>query len=319
MSDCIYNSHIGERICSYFQNAKESITVISPFITVDLFRSLIESTHIRKITVVTSWRPDHLMQGYSDVSLYEVCKSYGYELRINNQIHAKMYLFDESVLSIGSANCTKAGFGINKKSNIETMIDKIPSKEELDIISDIISKSILVDDPLYEQVNNWLMNQPKVEIKPIRGYILLEDGMSVESLPFSNTPRAMWKAATNESDEVISKEASIDWTRFGLCDEDTYEDFLESMKLKFDTIPIVRDFLQFIDESDSGRRFGECKNWVKIHYCDTSCDNGLEITQTLYSWIPELYNQYRVWRPNYTHVIYNVNRHKIEEEPKTVF
>ena len=311
MSDSAYSSHIGERIGSYFQDAHESITIISPFITVDLFRSLIKLAHVQKLVVVTSWRPDHLIQGYSDLSLYEVCKSYGYELRINNQIHAKMYLFDESILSIGSANCTKAGFGINKKSNLEVMIDKVPSNQELNIVSEIISKSIRVDDSLYDQVNQWLINQPKQDFKPIQGYLLLEDGMSVESLPGSDTPMSMWKSSTNEPDDKSDKLASIDWTRFGLCSEDSYEDFLESMKLKFDNIPVVQNFLQFIDESDNGRRFGECKSWVRDHYCGTNYDYCLEITQMLYSWIPELYNQYRVWRPHYTQIIYNINRHKI--------
>ena len=228
-----------------------------------------------------------------------------------SELGFKMYLFDESILSIGSANCTNAGFGINKKSNLEVMIDKIPSNQELSIVSEIISKSIRVDDSLYDQVNQWLINQPKQDFKPIQGYLLLEDGMSVESLPGSDTPMSMWKSSTNEPDDKSDKLASIDWTRFGLCSEDSYEDFLESMKLKFDNIPVVQNFLQFIDESDNGRRFGECKSWVRDHYCGTNYDYCLEITQMLYSWIPELYSQYRVWRPHYTQIIYNINRHKI--------
>ena len=311
MSDGIYTRQIGDRIRAHFINSKESIIIISPFINSKLIVSMAEKKVTNKIVIVTSWRPDYLVLGYSDLSLYQICKAHRWELRINNQIHAKMYLFDNEVLSLGSANFTGAGFGINANSNLEAMIDIIPSVTELALVSKIISSSILVDDALYEKVFSWLKTQPSIKKQNIQGYLLVEDGNSIESLPRSVSPEAMWDSVAGCSDDLGAEEiASIDATRFGLFNDDSYEAFVKSMKVKFDLIPAVQDFLCYINKSENGRRFGECRSWVRKHYSGSDYDMCTELTQVLFSWIPELYKQYRVWRPNYTQVIYNIDLHR---------
>lgn len=309
MNDGMYIHHIGERVKDHFINARHSVTIICPFINESLLESLVEVSDVKTVVIITSWRPDYLVQGYSNPSLYLCCKAHDWELRINNQIHAKMYLFDEEVLSIGSANLTGAGFGINKKSNVEVMVDLKPSEVELALISEIITCSIEVNDEIYKQVTLWLDAQPKKDKEVIDGYMLIEDGESIESLPRSSTPEEFWKSITDCSYANGDRAAFIDETRFGLCNEDTYEDFIRSMRSRFDSLPVIQDFLHFIDQSSDGRRFGECKSWVRDHYHSADVEECTELTQILYSWIPELYKQYHVWRPNYTHVIYNDNLH----------
>ena len=284
--------------------AKESALIMSPFINPDVIMELMEGSEILDVIIVTSWRPDFLLSGVSDPSLYEICKAKGWTLMINNRLHAKIYLFDSCNMVLGSANCTYSGFGKGSRNNLEAVVCIHPLEEELFRVMSFVNQSMVVTDSMYNRVLEWLKNQPRPAPLKVNGHLYFESGDSKESLPDSKSPETLWRFVNGlEMEDSEDIGCSRDSNKYCVSSDDSYEEFLESMRRVFDGISLFREFREFIDESDDGRRFGECRSWFKDIIQDETDIN--EYTQRMYSWLTDLYPQYRVWIPNYTEVIYN--------------
>lgn len=300
----LHTNNIFDMMRAKVLEAKDSILIMSPFINPDAIRELIEGSEISDVIIVTSWRPDYLLSGVSDPSLYEICRARGWSLLINNRLHAKIYLFDNCNMVLGSANCTYVGLGKGSRNNLEAVVCIHPLEEELSRVMRFVDQSMVVTDSMYNHVLEWLKNQPKPVPLKVNGYLCFESGDSKESLPDSKSPETLWRFVNGLEIEDSEDIGSFrDSNKYCVSSDDSYKDFLESMRGVFDGISLFKEFREFIDESDNGRRFGECRSWFKNITQDEADIN--EYTRRMYSWLTGLYPQYKVWIPNHTEVIYN--------------
>ena len=97
------------------ENTKEVI-ISSAYIKTTLLKQLESVLSQKDVSIYVRWEISDLINGASDIDIYELCKTNGWKLFRNNQLHAKFILIDNSLVILGSSNYTLSGTGENKKN-----------------------------------------------------------------------------------------------------------------------------------------------------------------------------------------------------------
>ena len=145
-----------------------------------------------KVKVICRWSENDLLQGSSDLEIYEFCKENNWNFKILNNLHAKVICLDRKKLFIGSQNLTSRGLSLFNSSNEEIGVLTNVTNEELDVIDNINNNSIEINDEIYGMYKKWLdqniKNFKKIEfsdeIKIITNLDL--DNLWVKDLPSSD-------------------------------------------------------------------------------------------------------------------------------------
>ncbi len=147
-------------IANSLNKCKETVIVLSAFIkhqAFQWFREQIKASDI-KVTVVARWRLGDLIVGASDLSVYEQCKERGWTFKVDERLHAKLFLIDSSAVFIGSSNLTGAGLGLAEKSNFE-LSTKIKAEDaDVDRLSKYVDSCTTMTDDLYNQMKEVVDN-----------------------------------------------------------------------------------------------------------------------------------------------------------------
>ena len=139
--------------------ASSSITIVSAFLKKDVLLWL--SQYIPEnitVRVVSRWRMDDILSGSSDFSAYDVCRENGWKFLIDQKLHAKVILVDQSCLVIGSSNYTKNGLGFNPNSNLELNIKVTPSDKEIVRVDNFLTNAYELDDATHADMAKELEN-----------------------------------------------------------------------------------------------------------------------------------------------------------------
>ena len=103
-----------DAIIDAFDNAKRKIRIISPFIQEAMTRYLVETINkgIKSQLITRFYREDFIKSVSSLTAMKSLCSA-GVSIYALQNLHSKLYLFDENIAIIGSANFTGGGFGNN--------------------------------------------------------------------------------------------------------------------------------------------------------------------------------------------------------------
>jgi len=103
-----------DKIVDAFLHTKNQIRVISPFIQESMSKYLVDAMHrgISSQLITRFYREDFIRSVSSLSALKNLCCA-GVDIYALLDLHAKLYLFDEEIAIIGSANFTGGGFGKN--------------------------------------------------------------------------------------------------------------------------------------------------------------------------------------------------------------
>lgn len=102
--------------------------------------------------IITRWQFCDLVNGASDLEAYIYARDFGWDFYFNQDLHAKLYLFDDQAI-IGSSNLTNRGFGGGPPSgNIELSVQFRAGLEVMDWFDHLICDSNLIDDDLYSTI-----------------------------------------------------------------------------------------------------------------------------------------------------------------------
>lgn len=103
-----------DAIIDAFEKAKQRIRIISPFIQESMTRYLVDSMGKGiKSQLMTRFYREDFIRSVSSLSALKGLEQAGVEIYALKDLHAKLYLFDDNVAIIGSANFTGGGFGNN--------------------------------------------------------------------------------------------------------------------------------------------------------------------------------------------------------------
>ena len=200
-----------ERLRTYF--AGEGVVyVIAPFIRADALAGLLSDRPGGSVIVLTSWRPDDVLAGASDLNVYELCHDRRWRLYTSDSLHAKLYSLDLATAWIGSANITRRALGLADVSNDEVLgfIDPLPAEVKTWVYR-LLHSARPVTDELHASYVAWLAEQPPPP--PLTGppEVLNAERtpFSVRELPAVSSPRRLWEIAqTPEMAEPAERAAA---------------------------------------------------------------------------------------------------------------
>ena len=120
MLEVITHSHY-ETVIQLCQEARASIKLCSPFVKHDMMAEIINSTsNIKELSLITNINLQALHKKASDISaISELLAKNGHVFNCTT-LHAKFYIFDDSLCLITSANLTTSGFKRNIECGIVT-------------------------------------------------------------------------------------------------------------------------------------------------------------------------------------------------------
>ena len=118
---------LGEEVVSLFKGARSNLLVVAPFMRSEpLSRLLAGVREGVNINIVTRWRLADILAGATDLGVFDIAASMGADLRLCQELHAKLYVADDRCL-VGSANVTTAALGWRKPSNLELLVSIVRS------------------------------------------------------------------------------------------------------------------------------------------------------------------------------------------------
>ncbi len=132
--------------------ATHSLTLVSPWIKRDALLKLLGEHKATDLTLRVLLRGDFadFVETISDIEAVAWLKAEGAEVRIAQNLHAKVYIADDSRAILASANLTSKGLGMaSGKNNLElgVAVDDIDQIAELTkVVNRWFSKARIVDD-----------------------------------------------------------------------------------------------------------------------------------------------------------------------------
>lgn len=288
----------------------EQLYIFCPFINTELITELLDNRD--RVTIITSWRKDHLISGISNLDLYQVvARNPSWELFVNDRLHAKVFTNGFEDMLYGSANITKTALGDNSKSNHEFINYGDLSEEDEYRLREIIDDSIQISPPVFEKYLDWYENVDMNYNLPEPDSLVLRDldyRFMISQLPASVSPTRIWEIITGskEAEEIWSEEAALqhdlDLFLNGRKIFANKGEYLEAMKKK---VQLNRFISTFCDQiTDEGMFFGRAKEWIQSNCEDDPVPYRKELTayvQSLFEWLTELYpEKFEIDRPSFS-------------------
>ena len=125
----------GERLKALLEKAEHRVILCAPFIKAAVLRTILSVVPAKvPVLIFTRWRATEVAVGVSDLEVLQIATERPHtELRLLDDIHAKLYLADDQCL-VGSANLTASALGWSEHSNVELLISAKPTDPDIDFL-----------------------------------------------------------------------------------------------------------------------------------------------------------------------------------------
>lgn len=155
-----------EQIEELFNKSESCIQIISPFLSVktaEMLCKICEKSNI-KCTLVTRIYIKDLIDGVNSLKALKLLLEAGVEVYALKGLHAKLYMFDEEYVIIGSANFTLAG--LEKNFELSILTDEVSVKDKAkfaidDLIIHCKENDGIVTKELLEQIEKVYIEADK--------------------------------------------------------------------------------------------------------------------------------------------------------------
>lgn len=131
MIEIITDNHY-DKIMDVFETTQKKIKIISPFLSMNMAKKLCDvvNNHSVECTFITRFYLEDMFAKANSIEAIELMMKSGIQVYALKGLHTKLYLFDDNVGVVGSANFTSGGF----VSNFELSLMAV---EETALISDL--------------------------------------------------------------------------------------------------------------------------------------------------------------------------------------
>lgn len=205
--------------------ANSKALISSAFIKANAFEKICQSINPNcKKVIIARWQFRDLICGASDLEVYLHAQKYGWKFYFNQDLHAKLYIFDNRSF-IGSSNLTNKGLGgAPPNGNIELSVEMTVTDELMNWFDNLLQKSVLVDDELFEAINgdvSTYKEEEKIPYTTRRGFsqnvlTLLKKRKTHPKLYLHDLPQIFDPNELTESTFSSKAEAAHDLTILGL-------------------------------------------------------------------------------------------------------
>ena len=102
--------HCSMRIRKYFRGSRpdETIFLFVPYVKTGVLESLLEGIPNRMV-IVTTWEPEDIQDGSSELSLYPFCQRRDITLYVSQGLHLKAYSVGLSSAILATGNVSRRG------------------------------------------------------------------------------------------------------------------------------------------------------------------------------------------------------------------
>ncbi|MDB2678179.1 phospholipase D-like domain-containing protein [Gammaproteobacteria bacterium] len=118
------------------------------------------------VSIIARFQPNDLNVGASDLEVYKKCSELGWQFGFIKNLHSKIYIFNEDVALLGSANFTASGLNLDGYGNIEMGTEVKLSDEDRATIKSLYSQVTWMNNEMYEQMKKELDAHQIIESKP---------------------------------------------------------------------------------------------------------------------------------------------------------
>lgn len=118
------------------------------------------------VSIIARFQPNDLNVGASDLEVYKKCSELGWQFGFIKNLHSKIYIFNDDVALLGSANFTSSGLNLDGYGNIEMGTEVKLSDEDRATIKSLYSQVTWMNDEMYEQMKKELDAHQIIESKP---------------------------------------------------------------------------------------------------------------------------------------------------------
>ena len=157
----IKSNELIEKIIEQVKEESNSIIIVSAFCKLEALR-FIESNinpDIKEKKILLRWRLEDIKAKATDIEIYNFCKENGWELYINFDIHAIIYMFNRMKCIIGSSNITVSGMNLYGQGNIEVNTLVCIEEKEACKIVDLFDKSYKMNDYIFNMMIDVIKNK----------------------------------------------------------------------------------------------------------------------------------------------------------------
>lgn len=125
--------------------------------------NLLEGTQ-NNVVIVTTWKPEDLMNGASELDLYNFCQSNGHTLYINQNLHLKVYSVGLNKAILSTCNISRRGmYGANHEAAV---LLKLTAANRL-FLECIRHEARLADKSMYMALKEWIKKNQQKQTKQI--------------------------------------------------------------------------------------------------------------------------------------------------------
>lgn len=148
------DTEIYSELIEQIQNVNTEVTIVSAFCSLDAFKRVDSyiSSSVQKKRLLVRMRLADIIYHACDLELYTYCKKNNWSLYFDLDLHAKMFLMDNSKCILGSANLTNRGLGIGKKFNQEMAVSYGADEDTLIKVKKLFASAVKMTDNIYEKM-----------------------------------------------------------------------------------------------------------------------------------------------------------------------
>jgi len=132
------------------QSASQEILLVSAYLKIEAMNWLLEiiPPHV-SVKVLARWRKQDLLNGASDIGVYNLIAERDWGFYIDTDVHTKVMVVDAASMFIGSSNYTSNGLHLFGSGNKELNIEVQPTLSEVSQINDYFSAAYQVTPPMF--------------------------------------------------------------------------------------------------------------------------------------------------------------------------
>jgi hypothetical protein len=238
-------------IASSLQQCSNSIVILSAFIKHNAFewlRKQITNTDI-EVIVVARWRLDDLVVKVSDLSVYKQCQELGWTFKVDERLHAKLFLIDSSVAFVGSSNLTGAGLGLTEKSNFELSTKTKVTDIDVDKVHKYLDSCRTMTDDLYNQMKSFVDSIDPPKRTPYKWPPSIKNLLE-QKVDYLWVDELLFTSPNSNDYDDISHDLS-------LLEVDRLDIDVDLLRAKFTELRIVKWlYTQLLKEESKSLRFG---------------------------------------------------------------
>jgi hypothetical protein len=286
--------------------------LIAPFVKIDALRVLMEQKPTSgKLNVVIRLKPEDLISGASDLSVYPYLRDRGVQLFYNQSIHLKLYVFESNRCLVTSGNITSRGLGLGAINNVEAGALVRLDLEDWNRIYGLVNDSQAVDDHLYDCLSKFVADAPAPPSLPMFDWPKeVHKSFTISSLPATEDVESLFRAYFSATLDSYSTEdvrrIAHDLALFHIPSGLSDLEFEQQLRDSFRSSPFVTEFISFL-RSRGSLRFGAVNDWIHRWCEDVPLPYRWELkenTRIFYNWLAHFVPEITWDRPNYAQVIY---------------